>query len=198
MKLKLTLFVTLFMFFGVLSNFLEAQDTIDYLIISEYRGQPTGLSYLELSNVGDQPVPLGSFKIGYWGGGSTLVNGQTNEEDYWIPVDDTLAPGQSYLLCSWSEYTTRKYRQGFYDGFSEKSQQDNMLEEADFKVDLQEALDDGTDMFTPGLYIPFREQWGGGNGYYIEYHFPGGDSIVVDQVNGMFTGENGANPNIKK
>ena len=195
MKLKLTLFVTLFMFFGVLSNFLEAQDTIDYLIISEYRGQPTGLSYLELSNVGDQPVPLGSFKIGYWGGGSTLVNGQTNEEDYWIPVDDTLAPGQSYLLCSWSEYTTRKYRQGFYDGFSEKSQQDNMLEEADFKVDLQEALDDGTDMFTPGLYIPFREQWGGGNGYYIEYHFPGGDSIVVDQVNGMFTGENGANPN---
>ena len=183
------------MVFGVLGN-AEAQDTIDYLIITEWRGDNTHLSYLELTNVGDQAVPLNQFKIGNWGGGSTLVNGQSNEEDYWIPVDVSLAPGESYLFAAWDEYGPRKYRQGFYEDFPERQQQQNVLEAADFLVDLEESLDDGTDMFTPGLADPFSEQWGPGmNGFYIEYHLPNGDSVVVDQVCGMFTGENGENLN---
>jgi len=201
MRLKLTIFAMVFMFSGVLLN-AQGTDTIDYLIISEWRGDNTNLSYLELSNVGDQYVHLNQFKIGNWGGGSTLVNGQSNEEDFWIPVDDSLAPGESYLFCSWNEYEVRKWHLGFYEDFSEKIGQDNVLEKADFKVDLEESLDDGTDMVTPGLSEPFDEQWGPGmNGFYIEYHFPDqgdtivGDSVIVDQVCGMFTGVNGQNLN---
>mgnify|MGYP006287775369 CR=1 FL=1 len=191
MRLKFTIFVLLFM--GFTLNAQEVQDTIDYLIITEWRGDNTHMTYLELTNVGDQPVPLNQFKIGHWGGGSTLVDGQTNEEDYWIPVDVTLAPGESYLFCSWDKDETEAFNRGVLNT-SEKQQQDNVLEKADFRVDLQEGIHDVT--FTPGLSDPFNQQWGPGmNGFYIEYHFPSGDSVVVDQVCGMFTGENGENLN---
>lgn len=197
MKLKLTFITMMILVFGVLWN-AQAQDTVNYLVITEWRGDNTHMTYLELTNVDTtgKYVHLNDFKIGHWGGGSTLVNGQTNEEDYWIPVDDSLANGESYLFCAWDEYEIRKYFLGFYEDFSERLQQANVLAKADFRVDLEEDLDDGTDMVTPGLSVPFNEQWGPGmNGFYIEYHFPNGDSVVVDQVCGMFLGEGGENYN---
>lgn len=174
----------------------SAQDTIDYLVITEWRGDNTHATYLELTNMGDQPVQLSDFKIGNWGGGasSTLVNAQTPHVDYWIPVDTLLQPGDSYLFASWDEYGPRKFAQGDNERFPERQQQPNILTDADFLVDLSEGFDDGTDMVTPGLSDPFSQQWGPGmNGFYIEYHLPNGDSAVVDQVCGMFTGPNGQN-----
>jgi len=196
MRLKLTIFALMFLFLGVLVKAQVTQDTINYLVITEWRGDNTHLTYLELTNKGNDSIQLSRFKIGSWGGGSTIVNGQTSDEDYWIPVDSSykLAPGKSFLLAAWNEYSVRKYNDGFYDDFSERDQQQNVLEAADILVDLEEGLDDGTDMATPGLSGPFNEQWGpGANGFFIEYHFPNGDSILVDQVCGMFTGENGQN-----
>jgi len=187
MRLKFTIFVLLFM--GVLLN---AQDTINYLIITEARLHPTQQSYLELTNVGTQPVPLNQFKVGSWGGGSTLVNGQTNDEDFWIPTDVILAPGESFLMAAIQEYGPRKFAEGF-EGYPEKANMDNILEEADFYVYLPEDRDDGTDSITPNMWFPFNEQWGGKNGFYIEYHSLNGDSIVVDQIAGMFLGEGGQN-----
>lgn len=189
MKLKLLLLGLLFM-----GGLASAQDTIDYLVITEARIDNTHAAYLELTNMGDQPVQLSDFKIGSWGGGSTLINAQSNENDYWIPVDTLLQPGESFLFASWDEYGPRKFAQGDNERFPERQQQQNILEEADFLVDLSEGFDDGTDMVTPGLEDPFSEQWGPGmNGFYIEYHLPNGDSAVVDQVCGMFTGDNGQN-----
>lgn len=188
MKLKFLLFAL--MFWG---GILSAQDTINYLIITEYRGDNTDRTYLELTNMGDKPVQLNQFHIGHWGAGNVLINGNTLQVDYQIPVDTLLPPGESFAFAAVKEYGPKKFAQGL-EGFPEKVTQDNMWEMADFYVHLPEALDDGTDIVTPGFYVPFNEQWGPGmNGFYIEQHFPNGDTLIVDQVLGMFTGENGQN-----
>lgn len=188
MRLKFLLFV--FLLWG---GAITAQDTINYLVITEYRGDNTNHTYLELTNMGDEPVQLNQFHIGHWGGGDILVDGKTSRVDYPIPVDKILAPGESFVFAAIAEYGPKKFAQGL-DGFTEKLTQDNMWGAADFYVYLPEPRDDGTDMVTPGLSVPFNEQWGPGmNGYYIEQHFPNGDTVVVDQVGGMFSGTNGVN-----
>lgn len=192
MRIKFLLF-TMLLWGGMIS----AQDTINYLVITEYRGDNTHNAYLELTNMGEEPVQLNQFEIGHWGGGDVLdyETGTTNRQGVRIPGDIVLEPGETYVFASVDEYGPKKFAQGL-EGFSEKLTQDKMWEYADFLVHLPEGLDDGTDIVTPDLYDPFNQQWGPGmNGFFIEQHFPNGDSIVVDQVNGMFTGEDGQNLN---
>ena len=43
---------------------LNAQDTIRYLIITEYRGDDSRENYVEISNVGDSTLNLSDFQIG--------------------------------------------------------------------------------------------------------------------------------------
>ena len=108
-----------------------------------------------------------------------------------IPVDKLLQPGESYVFAAADEYGPKKFAEGL-EGFPEKVTQDNMWKAADFLVHLPEGLNDGTDIVTPDFYLPFNEQWGA-NGFFIEQHFPNGDSLVVDQVVGMFSGADGQN-----
>ncbi|HKJ80330.1 MAG TPA: hypothetical protein VKA10_12375, partial [Prolixibacteraceae bacterium] len=189
MKFRFLLFVLM-----LLGGIINAQDTINYLVITEYRGDNTHNAYLELTNMGDEPIQLNQFEIGNWGGGSLLdyETGTTNRDGVRIPGDVVLEPGESYVFASVDEYGPKKFAQGL-EGFSEKITQDKMWEYADFLVHLPEGLDDGTDIVTPDLYNPFNQQWGG-NGFFIEQHFPNGDSLVIDQVGGAFNGEDGANP----
>jgi len=190
MRQKLLLFILLL--FG---GFIYAQDTIDYLIITETRLDNTNRTYLELTNVGDQPVQMSDFHIGHWGAGSTLVDGQTNQDDHQIPFDKLLQPGESFLFATVQDFGPRMFAKGL-EGFPEKQNQDNILEELDFPVFIPEPKGDDTDSITPGLERPFHQQWGPGmNGYYLEYHLPNGDSVVVDQVCGMFLGEGGVQLN---
>ena len=193
MKQKLLLLVLL-----LCGGFLYAQDTIDYLIITEYRGDNTNSTYLELTNVGDQDVQLSDFNIGHWGGTSTLdmVTAQTPQDDYPIPVDTLLKPGESFVFAAFKEFEMRKFAEGFVEDFSERNTILDMANYADFLVHLPEEGGDSTDVVTENFYDPFSQQWGPGmNGFYIEYHFTDAnglpDSAVVDQVLGMFTDDDG-------
>ena len=190
MRFKFLLF-TILLWGGAIS----AQDTINYLIITEYRGDNTNRTYLELTNMGDKPVQLNQFKIGWWGGGDQLdyVTGKTDEKDWWIPVDTLLPSGEAYVFAAVNEYGPRMFARGS-DDYPEKLTQDKMWEYADFHVHLPED-GDSTDVVTEEFYKPFGSQWSGMNGFYIEQHLDNGDSLVVDQVLGMFTGENGQNLN---
>ncbi len=191
MRLKFLLFALL------LGGLVNAQDTINYLVITEYRGDNTNRCYLELTNMGDKPVQLNQFKIGHWGGNDQLdyVTGKVTNTSagYFIPVDKELSPGESYAFAAVKEFGPRMFAKGL-EGFPERVTQENMWEAADFLVHLPEEKGDSTDIVTENFYQPFNEQWGPGmNGFFLEQHFPNGDSMVVDQVNGMFTGENGQN-----
>jgi hypothetical protein len=195
MRLKILLFAFLLWGSAVRAQDYIYNDTINYLVITEYRGDNTNRSYLELTNMGDQPVQLNQFEIGHWGGGALLdyTTGKTNRQGVRIPTDKILQPGESYVFAAIKEFGPRKYKEGFMEKFPEKQVQDNMWEAADFYVHLSEEFGDSTDIVTPELSLPFNEQWGG-NGFFIEQHFANGDSMVVDQVGATFTGENGANP----
>ena len=195
MRLNFLLFVFLLWGSVVHAQDYIYNDTINYLVITEYRGDNTNRCYLELTNMGDKPVQLNQFEIGNWGGGALLDynTGKTNRQGVRIPVDKLLQPGESYVFAAIKEFGPRKYAEGNMEKFPEKQVQDNMWEAADFYVHLSEEFGDSTDIITPGLSGPFNEQWGG-NGFFIEQHFANGDSIVVDQVGGAFNGENGVNP----
>ncbi|HSH19391.1 MAG TPA: hypothetical protein VLA03_03010, partial [Draconibacterium sp.] len=198
MKSKLLLFV--FVLWGGVINaqIYHHQDTVKSLVITEYRGDQTHLTYLELSNMGDEPIQLGQFKIGHWGGGSKLDfdTWKTEEDnDWWFPVDTLLPPGESYVFASTETVEAKMYAMGM-ENVSEKLTQDKMFEYADFHVHIDTLPD-------VGYGDPFTQQWGPGmNGFYIEQHLAYGagdsivyDSIVIDQVLGMFTGVDGENLN---
>jgi hypothetical protein len=194
MRLKILLFV--FLLWGSVSyaqNYIY-NDTINYLVITEYRGDSKHRAYLELTNMGNKPVQLNQFKIGHWSQGSKLdyLTGKTVVANtaHRIPVDKVLQPGESFVFAAVQEYEAKMFARGFHD-YQEKLTQDKMWEYADFQVHLNEG-GDSTDIITPGLNYPFDQQWGPGmNGLYIQQHFANGDSIVVDQVVGMFTDVDG-------
>ncbi len=194
MRLKFLLFVLMLWGSVIYAQDYIYNDTINYLVITEYRGDNTNRCFLELTNMGDKPVQLNQFEIGNWGGGALLdyTTGKTNREGIRIPVDKLLQPGESYVFAAIKEFGPRKFAEGNMEKFPEKEVQDNMWDAADFYVHLSEEFGDSTDIVTPGLSGPFNEQWGA-NGFFIEQHFANGDSMVVDQVVGMFIGENGVN-----
>jgi hypothetical protein len=190
MRLKFLLFVFL-LWGGVISaqEYIYT-DTINYLVITEYRGDNTNQAYLELTNMGDKPVQLNQFKIGNWGGGNTLdyVTGKTNKVSYRIPVDKILQPGEVVVFATVRTFEAMMYAMGL-EGYSEKDTHEKMWEYADYPVYNQAT---GIDPVSLALKIPFNEQWGA-NGFFIQQMFADGDSMVVDQVVGMFLGANGAN-----
>jgi hypothetical protein len=207
MRLKFLLFV--FLLWG---SVIHAQDyiysdTINYLVITEYRGDETNRCYLELTNMGDKPVQLNQFKVGNWGGNHTLdyatgqrTGGALNARR--IPVDKILNPGESYVFAHIKDYRPKKFKEGFLTGnvgvmklYDEKTVQDNMWKAADFYVHITEeaTADSIMDMKSTNFTQPFDEQWGG-NGFFIQQHFANGDSMVVDQVGATFTGADGLNP----
>ncbi len=195
MKLKFLLFT--FLLWG---GFLSAQDyiyqdTINYLVISEARMTTPHQAYLELTNMGNKPVQLNQFHLGFWGGGSTIVDKKTSSRDYRIPVDIVLQPGESYVFATAYDWNPTQYNLG-RENVAEKHTQDNMWGVADYLVHMDEDGDDSEDMVSRPLSSVFSEQWGPGmNGMYIEQHFANGDSIVIDQVGGMFIGPGGTQLN---
>ena len=72
MRAKFLLFVFLLWAGTISAQIYHHNDTVKTLVITEYRGDNTHHTYLELTNMGNEPIQLGQFKIGYWGGGSTL------------------------------------------------------------------------------------------------------------------------------
>jgi len=160
MRLKFLLFV--FLLWGSVSFAQDYiyNDTINYLVITEYRGDETNRCYLELTNMGDKPVQLNQFKVGHWGGGHTLnyVTGKRtggNTNGVRIPVDKVLEPGESYVFAHIKDYRPKKFKEGFMKGdvalmklWDEKTVQDNMWKSADFNVHIAETQEDSAGMMS--------------------------------------------------
>lgn len=197
MKLKSLLFVFLFFWSGLVIAQGEDpidNDTIDYLVITAFRGDETHQALLELTNMGTEPVQLNQFKIGRMTPGMTLdykTGKSNNNEANWIPVDTLLQPGETFLFASYSRHEEIAWQQ-FNQG-AEKIIQDNVKERADVLVNSSYTMGDSVIPAHP-LRDQFGNQWGG-DGFFLQQMLPNGDSVIVDQVGGTFTLEGGANPN---
>jgi hypothetical protein len=95
--MKKNLLLLLFLVIGC-NLYLRAQDTIDYVVISEIRIDEKWNAYIEFTNMGSEPVDLGKFGFGavaqWWTGF------QIGSTRYFRLPSSMLAPGESFCFCS--------------------------------------------------------------------------------------------------
>jgi hypothetical protein len=185
MKLKFLLFVLL-----TSIGIAQAEDTIRSLIISEACLRNRNYAYLQLTNMGEKDVQLGNFKIANiepWG--PPPFEPRYPEMVYQLP-ERILAPGESFLIATVSDFNPKQHAKGIPD-YSERLTKEEMLELADIQFHIDEGGGINDSVTHPQRV--FREIWWGRNCFMLEQHFENGDSVVVDQVNGVFDGDNGLN-----
>lgn len=188
MKLRLLLFM-----FLMSNGVLFAQDTINTLIISEAHMYRADASYIELTNMGTVAVDLQNFELGRvspWDNpfpwtAETTFGGQSIR----LP-EKMLQPGESYVIAVVLDFIEKMHAVD-PDHYGPRVTQKQMWEWADLKLHASEPNGNELDSITPGWQV--MESWGGRDCYYIEQHLANGDSVVVDQVGGVFDNPDGRN-----
>lgn len=209
MKLKLLLFLMLF------AGMLNAQVVCEYpdgvittLVITEARFTSESEAYVEITNLGTEPVRLSEFKLGRltpWVR-SSAVNDLCNDPwftetgDYIFLPDRMLDPGKSFVITNGYDFGPVRYKEGLGRlGGNQRPKQVGIYEVADKLIHMQEpvegviypedsvstALNDPEQTVRRGDYSLVFDGLRGGT-YYLEHHYTEGDSAVVDQVGGVF------------
>jgi len=177
-------------------GFLKAQDTIRTLIISEVRMDWTTSPYVELTNVGTEPVDLSKFEIGKFGPWTTKWSPGANERMMLPNV--MLAPGKSFVLAKVNDYTNKMWLKNPQD-FAKYGFQPEMAKLADLQVHFPEAPTTQPQSIdsVSEKHAVLNNMWDGWDCIYLRYHYileATGlkDSVVVDQVGGKFDDGDGS------
>ncbi len=187
MKQKFLLFI--FLFAGTL---LSAQDTIRTFIITEARMDRQEEAYVELTNVGTTPIQMADFKFGKID--PYTVPWTSTVGNYIMLPEKILQPGESFTIAAFYDFIEQQH---FVDpdNFGRRMTKkdwwtlaDMQIHMADANSQLNPAIKDSVSA-SPGVLTI----WHGSYTWYIEQHFENGDSVVVDQVGGVFDEENGTN-----
>ena len=215
MKLKLLLFLMLF------AGMLNAQVVCEYpegvittLVITEARFTSESEAYVEITNLGTEPVHLSEFKLGRltpWVRSSAVVDlcndpWFTETGDYIFLPDRMLDPGKSFVITNGYDFGPVRYKEGLGRlGGNQRPKQVGIYEVADKLIHMQEPVDGviyPEDLVSTALNDPEQTVRRGdyslvfdglrSGTYYLEHHYTEGDSAVVDQVGGVFdlTGRN--------
>jgi len=191
MRLKLLLF-TLLLSGGI----LNAQDTIRSLVITEARINAQSDNYVEITNMGNDPVNMKDFEFGCIHPWSDPWNSYS--PNFFRLPDQFLQPGESFMITLALDFGAEQYAKktpGF-EGDQQTKQKMQMYDLADMLIHMKEQKGDETDSVTiDPVYGEISwafECWNGREAYYIEQHLSETDSVVVDQVSGVFD-ENGRN-----
>ncbi|MDX1283378.1 MAG: T9SS type A sorting domain-containing protein [Draconibacterium sp.] len=187
MKLKLLLLILL-IGFGV----VNAQDTIRTLIITEARMNHHHNNYIEITNVGDFDIELSEFEFGLIRpfGGNVLWTPE--EARRFMLPEKILKPGECFVLATAYDFSPKQFAKGL-DDYLEKITPDDMWELADLMLHHPEALHgEPGDSVTNPTYWTFESQNGRGC-WFLRQHLSESDSVVVDQVGGVFDAEGGLN-----
>jgi hypothetical protein len=187
----------LLLIFLMCTGILQAQVPYRSLVITEARKDDPNNGYLELTNMGNQTINLNNFKFGKmepWGNQVCDVN-----QDPWNPggswfylPDFMLEPGKSYVIANAYDFGPRQYRKKVpgFEG-NEKAKITDIYDLADLLIHRSEPKGDATDSVTTsvsskgGNPLSF-EDWRGRAAFYIEQQLSATDSVVIDQVGGVF------------
>ncbi len=187
MKLKFLLFFLLFS-----GGILSAQDTIRSLIITEARIDRTDGSYIEITNMGTKPVQLNNFEFGRidaW----TVPWRPPASQTMRLP-NKVLQPGQSHTIAAVYDFIEKAHKidpDNFDRSLTKKewwTLADQLIHIPDAKTSMHPQIKDS---ITPGFSV--MDNWGGRDCWYLEQHLSAIDSVVVDQVGGVFDEANGTN-----
>ncbi len=197
MRLKLLLFAML------LSAGIYAQEAYRGLIITESRMSGSPDNYVEITNVGDKAVNLKDFELGKvtpWDPAITDVFTSPftpGTSGYIMLPDFVLEPGKSFVVATAYDFAAEKYAKKVagYEGGQQSLQKLQTYEVADLLLHMAETNGDSTDFVTRnanGEMIGILDAWNGRECLYIEQHLSEIDSVVIDQVGGIFD-NNGQN-----
>ena len=172
---KHLILIALFCSFNVFS-----QDTIRSLIISEVRMDHPYHAYIELTNMGTDPVDLGDFGLGR----IRPVNDPWNTlpGHYMRLPSEIMQPGESFVIANVYDYNPEQYPED-PDQFLEKITKDDYFQLADLLIHQSESQGAPTDEVSE--FEQVTRAFSTNSVWFIDYHV-GGDSAVVDQVNGVF------------
>jgi hypothetical protein len=182
MRTKTLLFLLL-----ISCGVLSAQDTIRTLVITEARLDDARHSYVEITNVGDTPINLAQFELGQIGAWTQPYHPDAN---FWFMLPNKeLAPGKSFVVAAVYDWTPRMWLKD-PDNYSRILNKVEFWKLADIKLHFPESpTNDPTDSVTP--YYHVLETWSGRDCIYLRQHISPTDSVVIDQVNGVFANADG-------
>jgi hypothetical protein len=195
MKLKLLLF-SLVMSWGI----LNAQDTVRYLVITEARMDRADFSYCEITNMGDSTLNLSDFEFGCVRPWTAAVSGFPfiPETGRWMMLPDhELAPGESFVIASIMDFTEEQWAKDYarfeYSmDYNRRITKKEMWTLADLQIHMAEANGDETDSVSDNYLT--MDTWSGRECWYLRQHISPTDSVVIDQVGGVWTDPDGSNP----
>jgi len=199
MRLKLLLVGLL-----VAGGVLHAQDSITKLVITEARYGRQSDNYLELTNMSDKVMNLNDFEFGAvhpWS--APKFEGASDNEKFNIgqfisdqhalghllDLDTLLAPGASIWIAQVDDFTRMMHKKE-PDRYPERLNRDEHWT-ADIQFHKAEPRGDSRDSITPGWEI--MNQYGGRDCWYIAHYPNETDTIIVDQIGGVFEEENHTN-----
>ena len=185
MKLKLLLFVLL-----ATIGMVQAQDTIRSLVITEACMRSWPWAYVELTNMGDEDIQLANFKLGKiepWE--NELWTPRSADRIFRLP-ERILKPGASFLIANVYDYDLELHRKGIDtpgSGSAEVMHKEDLAEIADMQINMLEK--EGAPNDSVFWAHQAMEVGNGRDTWFLQYHLPNGDSVVVDQVGGVFGSE---------
>jgi hypothetical protein len=181
---KATYLLTLFLLTFFTPNLFAQTDTIRTLIITEIYAPNYPHAYVELTNVGTEPVNLSNFKLAQTN--HTMVFPATVSFRQMMLPDVELMPGSSFVVANVND---------FMDNYGWKSvpwtdmrkygvdtTHPEFLAKLDTAIFWDEDLagnQGGLDSISLSPHLLGGLQYD--NALFLEYHF-GGDSVVVDQA----------------
>jgi hypothetical protein len=192
MKLKLLLFFLVVLGFSAI---VKAQTTKPYtnLVITEALTTSSPDNYVEFTNMGSEPIDLSQFEFGHIGAWDLPWNPPAN--NYFMLPEKTLAPGKSYVISLYYAFSPKMWKIDPLH-YSERITKPEMLILADQLLYYRENNITAADSVTP--YYSTMDGWNGRETWYLRHHFINTetgekDSVVIDQVGGVFDEEGGSN-----
>jgi hypothetical protein len=190
MKLKLLLFFLFVVSCGIV---LQAQTKKPYnnLIITEAKLNRPEFNYAEITNMGTETINLKNFefsKVDPW----TTPFPKNPNNGFMLP-DKELAPGKSFVIAIGTDWEPMMWFKN-QTKYRERVQKPEMYKLADLILEAGESTPQAADDKVTS-YWHVLESWGGRDCLFLRHHYlnetGAKDSMIVDQVNGMFTNANG-------
>lgn len=190
MKLKLLLLFLLVVGFNAL---LKAQTTKPYtnLVITEALYNSTPDNYVEFTNMGSETIDLANFEFGKITPWSSPWTPGTNE--FFMLPHKMLEPGKSYVIATAEIFGPKMWKKDPLH-YMERITKPELLKIADQLLYVREANMTAADTVTP--YYSTMDAWNGRECWYLRHHFEVDgvkDSVVIDQVGGVFDTSDGRN-----
>jgi len=183
-------------FLLALGAVLYGQDTIRTLVISEARLEDQRRAYVEISNVGNDPINLAEFELGVIGAWTAVTNPltpnwefTTSPDFYMMLPDRVLEPGESFTVANIFDWGPEMFLLAPED-YDPNLTKREWWTLADIQLHVYESP---TNSPSDSIHPKFRilELWNGRDCLYLRHHLADDDSVIVDQVNGIFDATDG-------